>query len=321
MQRLRTEYQAIPSEKWIKLGSTVYFAGSCFAHNIQEKCRSSYLPTLSHPFGIVYHPEILNRQLELAFSGSKISEKDLFKYDDLWHSPWHHGSYSSGNPDDCLRRINDALDRFYGNISDCSYAVITLGDGRCYRRLKDIQLVANCHKLPADHFSKVTSSFSEIQQAVDDICTRLLNTAPDIRIILSVSPVRYLKDGFEQNQINKARLLLACHHVASQHVHVNYFPAYELLVDDLRDYRFYADDLTHPSAVAIQYIWEKFISTYFDSEDQKIFEELDKLRKLREHQVLHPDPDRSEKHRQNIKYAISRFQKKYPNLSKKLIWH
>ncbi|MBU0488419.1 MAG: GSCFA domain-containing protein [Bacteroidetes bacterium] len=265
----------------------IALTGSCFAESIGEKFRACCFRVCVNPFGIVYNPAAMFTQLQLIASNTKFSKADLLLHDGLYHSMMHHGSFSHPDPEKALQTINLAIENAREIITEAGILIITTGTSMVYRYAETGKVVSNCHKIPAARFERFRLTHEEIvaqwKQTRDAL--KILN--PDLRFLFTVSPVRHLKDGAHGNQLNKAVLLLAIDQICKSDSDAEYFPSYEIFLDELRDYRFCADDMSHPNALAVKYIWEKFSTSCIEPQLRQKIAEIEKIHKLAMHRPLH----------------------------------
>lgn len=314
MDKFRTEVILSPSPHKITYKSTILFIGSCFTENIGVKMQEYKFTVDINPFGIVYNPLSVKQNLDALLEGKKYKKTDLFHYTDKWISFDHHSKFSDPDPELYLERINRRIDYAAKNLKENDFLIITFGTAWIYKLADSGRLVSNCHKLPAKFFHRELIKVEDIVQNYMVLINSLLNIQSRMRIILTVSPVRHWKDGPVQNTISKATLLLAIHELVDAYDSVEYFPAYEIAIDDLRDYRFYEADMLHPNSQMSDYIWNKFSQVYFDDETIKIMKELEKLILALQHKPFNPNSVQHQEFlRKQIEY-IQSLQKKYPYL-------
>jgi hypothetical protein len=283
MSEFRTVINLQESDIKISYDSTLLFIGSCFSDNIGSKFKERRFEAGINPFGVLYNPESVKRGLEILLEKSIFDEDLLFEYRGLWNSFYHHGRFSGVDKKTVLKNINRNIIRGHELLKNAGFLFVTFGTSWVYRNVDDGMVVANCHKLPASRFNRFRLGVDDIVDGYDELIARMKEFNRDLKIIFTVSPVRHLKDGAHGNQLSKATLLLAVDKLTEKHENVFYFPAYELVMDDLRDYRFYADDMVHPSAQAVDYIWENISDVYFDKKAKVFVKEMDKIIKAREH--------------------------------------
>lgn len=273
--KFRTEYKV--SKKIINLqpGLPVVLLGSCFSQNISGKMREHGWEAVN-PASTLYNPSSIAKAIELMLSGDKgreIFEDSLFEFSGIWHSKYFDSTFSSRNRTDSIEEFIMRQKQFLTKLNAGQQLIVTFGTSICYHDVESREAVGNCHKQPSVKFYRRRMKIEEIVGLWSEIIEELNERFPELKLIFTVSPVRHLKEGFEGNSRSKAVLQLCVEEICEKYPQCGYFPAYEILNDDLRDYRFYAEDLVHPSAEAIEYIWEKFIETYVESEGLRILEE------------------------------------------------
>ena len=242
----------------IDYSSRIFSIGSCFAVNISEKFSYFKFRNVVNPTGILFHPEAISRFVNDAVHQRKFSEHDLIFQQERYHCFDAHSDLSGSDPAGVVELLNNAISQAEQDIRAASHIIITLGTAWVYRLLIDGRIVANCHKVPQKEFSKELLSVDRIRECVENIITDIRELNKAAEVIFSVSPIRHLKDGFIENQRSKSNLISALHEAIADHQHVSYFPSYEIMMDELRDYRFYADEMIRPSRTAINYIWDRF---------------------------------------------------------------
>lgn len=289
--------------------------GSCFTENIGARLSSCKFRTLNNPFGIVYNPVSIARCLESLLDGDRLfGSGDVFPHGGLWHSPEHHGHFSKPGLQETLDGLNAALNESAVFLKNTDRLLLTLGTADVFESQETGRVVANNHKLPANSFRERRLSASEVADTLIAILRLLHSRNPNLHVVLSISPIRHLRSGAVANQRSKATLVLACEEICRQLDFAFYFPAYELLLDDLRDYRFYAADMIHPSETAVEYIWQFFADTFFDAETKRLNARIEKIAAAARHRPFNPD---TEAHRAFAKaqlVAIADLKKEYPDL-------
>lgn len=288
--------------------------GSCFAQHIGTRLQSNHFSTVLNPFGILYNPASIAHALQELLRQKTFVAADLFQSQGIWYSFAHHGHFSDPDPALALQKINTALQKGQKQLQKANRLLITLGTAQVFQYKASGQIVANCHKLPARAFQEQEMSTTEIIQWLSPIFNQLTSQRPDLQIILSLSPIRHLRNGLVNNQRSKAQLLLAIHELVSRNDHVSYFPAYEMVLDDLRDYRFYEADLIHPNDQAINYIWSFFGATFFNEVTQNINKQLAKLHRAIAHRPFHPQSDAHQQFVQQQIQDIHKMEQQYPFL-------
>jgi len=262
--------------------------GSCFAENMASKFMNAGFSIDLNPFGIAYNPLSLSRNLNRLLDNKPYAREELFEYNGLYHSFSHHSRFSGIDPNDVLSRINSRLEQSSAFLETADLLIITFGTAFVYRLQSNGDPVSNCHKLPSGFFTYKRLTIESIVQEWSDLIVRLQTLYPSLRILFTVSPIRHRKDGDHGNQLSKSILLLAVEELMQNRSRCYYFPAYEIVLDDLRDYRFYAEDMLHPSSQAIDYIWEKFGEAWFERETSKKARDFEKIQRSLNHIPLHP---------------------------------
>ncbi len=263
------------------------FMGSCFTENIGKLLERSRFPITINPFGVTYNPASLGRQVEALMYKDAYLAEDLHQYKDRWFSFDHYTGFSSTDQQSCLEGINSSFLQAKKELQQARLLVITWGTSWVYQHRPTGSVVCNCHKIPAEQFFRSRLSVKEIIKLYGDLLPKLFDHNPDLNIMLTVSPVRHWKDGAHGNQLSKATLLLAAEALEQQFPgKVFYFPSYEITMDELRDYRYYADDMLHLNPLATRYIWEKFLTILVADESHRIIADLEPLIRMEEHRAL-----------------------------------
>lgn len=299
-----------------KLSYADYFLGigSCFVEQIAQRLQQRKFSCVYNPLGIAFNPYSVALGLHRVLAPVEYQAKDLFQHQDLWHSFDHHGSFSATSVEDTLLNIQKSLALASAHFQQPSTILLTLGTASIWEHVQEKRIVANCHKLPGAQFQRRRMGVAETVEVLGTALQACFAQKLKIKVILTVSPVRYLREGIVENTRSKATLLLACETLCQQFEQVHYFPAYELLMDDLRDYRFYAEDLAHPNAQAADYVWTYFKQAFFDADTQNQILQLEKLHQAQLHRPFHPDSVSHQTFlRQQLAY-IATLEHKYPSL-------
>ncbi|MFT4752615.1 MAG: hypothetical protein ACI9GM_001153 [Salibacteraceae bacterium] len=286
--KFRTEVPAPQSLDKISYDSSVLFLGSCFSLSIHNQLQNLKFHTFSNPFGIVYNPTSLSKQLKRVCTEKKYLESDLHFHNERWFSFDHHSDFSYPSKEDCLHSINHSLEQAHAHLKKSDFIFITLGTAWTYHHDKLKRSVSNCHKISSKNFTKKLTQVDEMVHQLIEAIQDLKSINPSVKVVFSVSPIRHLSDGHFENQVSKGRLFDTIHQLLAIDNSTRYFPAYELLLDDLRDYRFYNSDLLHPSSEAIEYIWSKFSETFINSNTSKTITRIEKLIQASKHQPFNP---------------------------------
>lgn len=281
--KLQTTVDIKPAKWQIGYEDKILLLGSCFSDEIGAQMMQRHLSVTCNPFGTLYNP------LSIAQAMQMTEIPELVQHDGLWHSMAHHGSFSRADRNEAETAIRQSIETMQQAIQEATVVIVTFGTAWIYE-LKDEGLqvtgcgvVGNCHKLPESCFKRRRLTVEEIVAAWQPI----LQQYPDKHWLFTVSPIRHIKDGLHENQLSKATLLLAIEELRTQHPEVSYFPSYEILLDELRDYRFFADDLVHPSSLAVNYIWERFAATFCSPQTQNEMVLEHKRWKQSQHIPLH----------------------------------
>jgi len=312
--QLRTEIPLPKERNLIDYDSKLVLLGSCFSDNIGEKLAYYKYNTLVNPFGILFHPIAIENLILNIVNEKQFSDKDIFCHNEIWHSFETHSILSSLSKNELLNSINSAVKRSHEQIQQATHIVITLGTSWVYRYTETDAIVANCHKIPQKKFSKELLTINAISESLDASISLIRSLQKDVSIIFTVSPIRHLKNGFIENKLSKAHLLSAIHEVTDPKDNIHYFPSYEIMMDELRDYRFYAEDMIHPNTTAIQYIWERFRDTWMSDDAIKIMEEVNLIQKSLAHKPFNPDSLQYQEFLKKIEGQIQHLQLKLPEI-------
>lgn len=290
--------------------SSILFLGSCFVEHIGQRLSDLRFQTLVNPFGTLFQPLAIEKVLNDAILLNHYTEQDLIFDQNLWHSPHHHSQFSKTNSKEVLENLNKAMLETSVFLQKTSHLVITLGTAWVYHHIPTDQFVANCHKIPQNQFIKRILSVSEVEKSLLNSIHFVQKINPNIQIILTLSPVRHLKDGFQNNARSKAHLLTAIHQMVDQEK-VFYFPAFELLTDDLRDYRFYTNDMIHPSEMAVEYVWEYFKKVWLSTDTQLVTDKVAQLQRDLQHKPFHLQSENYQQFLKNIESQKMELAEKY----------
>lgn len=280
---LRTKVIIEPSEDKITYDDRVMLIGSCFASSIGSRMEMGRMPVMINPAGAVYNPVSVCNTIETITSGKEFTQDDLSFHEGTWFSFYHYTDFSSDDPLKVLDKINRRSKEAFTFLKNAGFLFITLGTARVYRLKKTGGIVSNCHKIPSVQFETELLSLRDIVNLWERQLEILNRLFPRLKVVFTISPVRHWKDGAHGNQVSKSILLLSVEELLNHSSSPSYFPAYELVMDDLRDYRFYNDDMLHPSDTAINYIWEAFSGCYFESKTIKTYNEVVKITKACNH--------------------------------------
>jgi hypothetical protein len=311
MVKWSTEVRIPEAPNRIDYGHRGLLLGSCFSERIGQRLHYYQFPQLTNPFGVVYHPSPIREWLRRAGEGEAFREEELIENQGLWRHLLAHSSRSATSKKRAVGELNSALEQLKEQLQRMDYFILTLGTAYGFRHRASDLLVANCHKLPQADFKKELSSVDALQEMLLQLLGELRRLNPGVRPILTVSPVRHLREGLIENQRSKAHLISAAHAVAESGL-ASYFPAYEILMDELRDYRFYDTDLAHPSTVAVQYIWERFRQAWIDPDAAPVMRRVEEIRKGLAHRPLHPGSAAETEFQKALHIKIRELQQRYP---------
>jgi hypothetical protein len=311
----RTTFNIAPSPLKITYDDPVMFIGSCFATSIGNQFKAGHMPVMINPSGTVYNPFSVSNTIDSITSDGEYNRSNLYNYNGLWLSFNHYTDFSSESAGDVLEKINRSMENARKFISSAKFLFITFGTARVYRLRESGEIVSNCHKVASSEFSHELLSVNDIVTLWNEQLSRLRKLNPDLKVIFSVSPVRHMKDGAHGNQVSKSVLFLAVEKLMEHESHPGYFPAYELLMDDLRDYRFYDIDMLHPSDAAIDYIWDAFSKSYFDDNTLSLWREVSGITKAFSHRVQSRSAKQVKVFAGNILSRIDALSKKVPSIN------
>lgn len=287
--------------------------GSCFAESIGKKLEENKFSTDINPFGTLYNPATIAFALRQLADPEPFTSSDLFEYEGIYHSFFHHSRFSSASETECLKNINDRQSSSSLVIKEAERVIITFGTAWVYELKSTGLLVSNCHKLPEKLFARKMLSVQDIMLDWGDTLQQLWEQNPAIKILFTVSPIRHWKDGAHGNQLSKATLLLAIDRLQKEYPdRIAYFPAYEIMMDELRDYRFYADDMLHPSPQAVEYIWQRFAENMLSAEAQEILSEWSEIQKALNHKPFRPEGEGYKQFISQTLLKMKRLNEKFP---------
>jgi hypothetical protein len=310
----RTVVPMQSSSDKVSYKSSSLLVGSCFTENIGSKLNWYKFPTIVNPFGITYNPASVKTSLERLISGIPYKAGDLHEHDGLYFSFDHHSRFSDQDPHTCLQKINDSFNEGRSTLEKASHLFITFGTSYFYILKSDNQIVSNCHKIPDGEFIRKRLNVEEIVSDYKRLINSLLNINPSVKLIFTVSPIRHWKDGAHENQLSKAVLFLAIDELCREFDALHYFPAFELMMDELRDYRFYEEDMIHPNKIAVEFIWKRFVESFVDNDTQRIMLEIEKIRSAVQHRPFNTSTESFRKFvHQQIK-KIEQVSDSYPEL-------
>jgi GSCFA family len=316
------EFTPKPFDTKINHRQNLLLIGSCFTEQIGTKLANHKFAVLDNPNGILFNPTSIARSISSYINNKQYTETDLFYQNECWNSWEHHSRFSKPDLTECLKGINESQSRANAFLKKADWLLITLGSAFVYELpypdgegLGVRSVVANCHKVPTDKFSKrllfADEIFADLQKMIEDA----IDFNPELKIIFTISPVRHLRDGFVENNRSKATLIQAVHQLIEKKNNCFYFPAYELIIDDLRDYRFFAEDMVHPNYAATNYVWEKFIATCIDETSQQLMKEIAVIVAAKNHKPFNPTSEQHKKFLQTNLEKVKKLQQQFPYIN------
>jgi hypothetical protein len=301
----------------INYNSKIVSLGSCFAENMAEKLDYYKFQNNCNSFGIIFNPFSIEKIIHKVVNQELFSDKDIFYHNERWHCFDVHSDLSNADKDELISNLNSIVIATKLQLQTASHIIITYGTSWVYRNIDADLIVANCHKITQAAFSKEILSVETIQKSIQNTLDLIHTINPKVTFIFTVSPVRHLKDGFVENQISKANLLVAIYkqlQIKNSRQSTAYFPSYEIMIDELRDYRFYADDMIHPSPVAINYIWQCFSETSISDESQLIMKEVEIIQKGLAHRTFNPNSESHQQFLSKLQDKMVKVQKRFPQI-------
>ena len=311
--KLQTKILLKPQQhNQIDYHSNLLLLGSCFVENIGNKLDYFKFQNLYNPFGVLFHPLAIENLITNAINEKVYALSDIFFQNEQWHCYDAHSKLSSTSKDELLHSLNEQIKITNQSINRATHIIITLGTAWVYRHIETDTIVANCHKVPQKKFLKKLLSVDEIAESLQSIVALIRSVNSKASILFTVSPIRHLKDGFVENTQSKAHLIAAIHNIVETRKNLHYFPSYEIMMDELRDYRFYAEDMVHPNQLAINYIWKKFQDVWISTEVLQTMDEVDSIQKAMQHKSFNPNSEAHQKFLQNLELKISKLQSQFP---------
>ncbi|MEC5165779.1 hypothetical protein RCH18_001511 [Flavobacterium sp. PL11] len=301
-------------KKPIDYNSKIISIGSCFAVNMAEKFDYFKFQNTCNPFGILFHPLAIEKFIDFAISGKEFTEKDIFFHSELWHCFDAHSDLSNADKKELLSSLNSIIISTRLAVKQASHIIITYGTSWVYKDSESNEIVANCHKVPQKKFEKSILTIETIQKSIDNTIRLIEKVNPNCSIIFTISPVRHIKDGFSENQWSKANLIASVHqiiHNSEFNLNLEYFPSYEIMMDELRDYRFYSDDMLHPSSIAVDYIWERFKETSISETLFTTMDEVENIQKSLSHRPFNPKSESHLKFLAKLSEKITKLENQY----------
>lgn len=310
--QFRTQIPISKSNHPLDYNSKIVSLGSCFAENMGDKFQYFKFQSTINPFGIIFNPVSIEKIIHKAINAALFTEKDIFFHNERWHCFDVHSDLSNSNKEDLIASLNALIKSTNQQLAQSTHIIITYGTSWIYRNIESYSIVANCHKVPQKQFKKELLSVEEIEKSIANTLKLIHAVNPNCTIIFTVSPVRHIKDGFVENQVSKSNIISALHKTFDfQLSNINYFPSYEIMMDELRDYRFYAEDMLHPNQVAIDYIWKRFMETTIAETAFPTMEEVERIQKSLSHKPFNPDSESHLKFETKVREKIIKLENQY----------
>jgi len=309
----RTEIDLQKYDFSITHNHIIFTIGSCFSDNIGDYLEKYKFNVCKNPFGVLYNPASILNTLKLAAENRIITKEDLISNQDEYHSFYHHSDFSSHNLETVLLNINNLNREIFKLLPKLDVVIITYGTSIVYEYKENLKVVSNCHKIPASKFNKFMLSLKDIDGYIKETIELLRSFNKNIKIVFTVSPVRHWKDGAIDNNVSKSKLIVGINDNLGENIY--YFPAYEIVMDDLRDYRFYKKDLYHPNELAVEYIWEKFKVAFFNEETLALNNQIEYILNALNHKPRNPNSPKHLQFIESINYKINELLLKHPYLN------
>ena len=312
----RTTVKTGENRSWLHHSDSVVLLGSCFSDNMGGKMHGALINALVNPMGTLYNPMSIASGVKRLIECRPMAGQELFMQSGVWNSYDFHSRYSLPDKQVTLDRMNQRIELGHKTLRQAQLLTITLGTAIVYRLRSTGQVVANCHKVPQHEFERKMASVPEMAQVLNGMLTALHQFNPNLRIIFTVSPIRHIADGLDVNSLSKASLRVAIQNaIVSHQEYCDYFPAYEIMLDDLRDYRFYTSDMVHPSDVAVEYIWQAFQATYLDDRSALAVARCERVHKRLQHRPMSANRETVERFNNDTASVVRNLIKEYPYLS------
>jgi hypothetical protein len=294
----------------IDYNSKIVSLGSCFVENMEDKFQYFKFQSATNPFGIIFNPVSIEKIIRRVVEQDFFTDKEIFFHNERWHCFEVHSDLSHSNAAELLGNLNQILSETKKQLQEATYIIITYGTSWVYRNIEKDTIVANCHKMPQKQFTKELLTVATVRESIENTTRLIQFINPNCNFIFTVSPVRHLKDGFVENQVSKAHLITSVYHVLMESEICNlksviYFPSYEIMMDELRDYRFYAEDMLHPSQIAIDYIWKRFKETSISERTYATMDAVESIQKSLQHRPFNPNSESHKKFESNLQTKIT----------------
>lgn len=309
--RFHLNFKIPPLSFQASYGQKCLMMGSCFSEQIGERLKEVKFDTLVNPHGILYNPISMVDALETYLTARSYTPEDLFQDRGIWHSWDHHGRFSHSDREKTLGRITESQNEAISRLEEADWLILTLGSAWVYRLKSKDRVVANCHQVPAEAFTRELLRPEQIIARVGNFLHRLAGYNAKARVIFTVSPVRHSREGIVENNLSKSILLYAVHHLVNKFEGTYYFPAYELVIDDLRDYRFFDEDLVHPNRQAVDYVWDRFAPFFFTPASQATLQEISEINRSLAHRPLHAESEEFARFKGTLLEKIHQLEDRY----------
>lgn len=311
--KFTTEIKIQPPIHKINYSDEIISLGSCFAIHMAEKLSYFQFKTYSNPWGILFHPLAIEKLVEYTYKNHKFQPSECVVVEDIWAHLDAHSDMNALSSNILIDNLQHNLQTFKSKISEARFVMITYGTSWIYEHISENKIVANCHKIPQKQFRKRLLSILEIKRSIQNTISMLLEMNPALHFIFTISPVRHIKDGIVENQRSKALLLLALHEVVEENKDFcSYFPSYEIMIDELRDYRFYDKDMIHPNDIAVDWIWKHFSENYIDTNAFSTMKKVDEIRKGLAHRLFNPHSSKSLEFRNQLEQKTKELTQRFP---------
>jgi hypothetical protein len=298
----------------VKYTDNILLIGSCFTENMSDRLLQHKFNIVSNPHGILFNPLSVADSLNSYIDNRQYSKEELFQLNELWNSWDHHTRFSHTDAEKALAQINESQNSASAFIKKADWVIITLGSAFQYYLIEKNKPVANNHRAPAQWFEKRLLSIASIGEALTNTLNKLFAVNPGVQILFTISPVRHIRDGVTDNNRSKARLIEAVHHLCDAHKQAHYFPAYELVIDILRDYRYYDIDFVHPNYLATSFVWEQFVQSCIDAPTRSAMKEVLDISTAKSHRTRFPETGAHKKFMESYAIKVRELQKKFPFL-------
>lgn len=308
---LQTEIKIQPLEQAVRYGDGLLFLGSCFADEVGGICKGLGFNAMVNPFGVLYNPFSIANAIYRLQSGNPFSHNEVICTGEEFFCTFSHNTeFWNPSEEGLLQQVNQALETAHNHFEEAKWVIVSLGTAWVYRYRETLEVVANCHKMPSQLFDRFCLSVPATVTVLSD----MVQLHPEKQFIFTVSPLRHLKDGLHDSQLSKSTLLLAVNQVCEQFANAHYFPAYEILLDELRDYRFYKEDMVHPTEQAVRYIWERFADFAIDPKEQPAMIVAAELRQMLKHRPMFPESEAFRKFEQRKKEKTEALKRDWPRV-------